>query len=316
MRTPGRFLLIAFCLLQAAAAGASGGGTSSAEFLLRPPGARATGMAEAYSSLGTDVGGITAIYYNPASAAYLRKPEFSVMGQRGFADDNYGSLYFGFPTTMYGTYGGGVQYYNAGDIELINTAGESRTVNAEQDLAAFFNYGTIYSGFASGINARILRSSLVDQFDAIAVAADLGAQARFLDDQVSVGLSVDNLGTQLQYHSVGEQIPLVVRGGASYRYPFIDGSHLIASMDGMFVRGENGKALIGFEYFLRNVVSLRAGYKAGQDIGKLSFGFGVVVAKVRIDYALTDADGLGKVHTASLTYKFEGNKDIIQQESY
>jgi hypothetical protein len=43
-------------------------------------------MAEAYTSMGAEQGGITAIHYNPAASAYLRYPEFSVMGQRGFAE--------------------------------------------------------------------------------------------------------------------------------------------------------------------------------------------------------------------------------------
>jgi hypothetical protein len=274
------------------------------------------GMAEAYTSMGAEQGGITAIHYNPAASAYLRYPEFSVMGQRGFAEDNFGSFYFGYPTTLYGSYGGGLQYYNAGSIELINTAGESRTVNSEQDFSAFFNYANIYSGFASGINARILRSSLVDEFSAIAGVVDIGAQGRVLDDQVSLGVSVSDLGTRLHYAQTDEEIPWILRAGASYLYPFQDGSHLIASLDAAAEKGEKIKEFLGFEYFLRNVVSLRAGYKAGQAAGKLSFGFGVIVNKVRIDYALTDSDGLGKVHTASLTYKFDRLDEVYQKESY
>ncbi len=98
---------------------AKGAGTSGGIILEQPAGARASGMAEAYTAVGGD---ISVLHYNPASLISLPGREAAFTYQRGLADDSFMSLLYGQPTPL-GVFGGAFSYYTAGDIELIDLDG-------------------------------------------------------------------------------------------------------------------------------------------------------------------------------------------------
>ena len=74
---------------------AKGAGTSGAIVLEEPLGARACGMAEAYTAVE---GEISVIHYNPAGLISLSNREASFIYHRGLADDGFISLLYGQPT--------------------------------------------------------------------------------------------------------------------------------------------------------------------------------------------------------------------------
>ncbi len=281
------------------------GGNSSGGFLLKSPGAKSAGMAEAYSSFGSDAGGIETLPYNPASTAFLATRQASLMGLRGVADDTYGTFLFGSPTPL-GSLATQLVYYSLGDIDLIDRAGVIRTVKAEQDWAMSVNYSDrlLLDNLASGLTIKYLRSTLVDTKASNAWAADIGLQARFVDDQVAVGFSFLNLGSQLNYIDAGESLPSTIRFGSSYSLPVEANGKLRVAFDVLQTRDENWKQYLGAEYTWSRIVAFRAGYKNGQDQGKLNFGMGFFWNRYELDYAFTDAGRLGSVHTVSVSARF------------
>lgn len=300
-------------ILWNASLASAAGGTYAGNVLLKAPSARAASMGEAYSSLGSDVGGIPSYQYNPAATAFLKGPEFSFTGQRGVADDNYGSLFLGTRSEL-GSFAGHLLYYSVGNIELIDTLGQSRTVNAEQDLGMDLNYSErLFKRFATGITVKFLSSRLVETLNANAAAIDLGGQGRFMDDQLTIGLSALNIGSGLSYLDSTESLPITVRGGASYLYPFTDQGRGLFSLDFRKVKDENLKEDLGFEYLWSQMLAFRAGYRAGQDQGKLSFGLGFLVRTYQIDYAYTFEGALGSQHTISLSAKFGKAKEDVEK---
>ena len=62
---------------------------------------------------------------------------------------------------------------------------------------------------------------------------------------------------------------------------------------------------LGAEYMFRRVVSLRAGYISGEDLGGgLRFGGGVALKLLQFDYAVSSYGKFGSAHRFSLAYKF------------
>lgn len=281
------------------------GGNSSGGFLLKNPGAKSAGMAEAYSSFGSDVGGIETLPYNPASTAFIDSKQISIMGNRGVADDTYGTALFGTPTPL-GSLAGQLMYYSLGNIDLIDRSGVTRTVKAEQDLAMSVNYSDriLVDYLASGLTLKYLRSTLVDSKTSSAWAADIGLQARFLEEKLAFGFSFLNFGSQLNYIDAGEPLPSTLKFGGSYTLPVEASGKLKVALDLSQTRDEEWKQFLGAEYTWSRIVAFRAGYKNGQDQGKLNFGMGFFWNRYQLDYAFTDAGKLGTVHSVSISAKF------------
>ena len=62
---------------------------------------------------------------------------------------------------------------------------------------------------------------------------------------------------------------------------------------------------LGAEWWLRNVLALRAGYKTNQDIGQgLTAGIGYKFGRICLDYAYVPYGDLGDAHRISLGIKF------------
>lgn len=134
------------------------------------------------------------------------------------------------------------------------------------------------TGFAISTTARLVNSALAHTLHGMAVCADLAMTYAIKGFQV--GLSVNNLGTRLQYRRNGSYtqdafyyanyaLPALVRAGLSYSHPIFT---LTAEADYLF----EGcfMACAGVEVRPVSVLSLRAGYHYGPDNGKGMPSFG------------------------------------------
>jgi hypothetical protein len=300
------FFVFTICYLPSPISYLHSAGTSAGNFLLRSPSAKNIGLSDAVTSIDVDYGGITALHYNPASTAFFENPQISLMGQRSFTDDNYGSVFFGIPT-QYGSFCWNAVYYSAGDIELIDTLERSRTVKAEEDIVAGMNYSKSFlENFGMGLNVKAINSKLVDSFSASAVAMDIGAQLKLMAKSLSLGIAVQNLGTKLKYIDQEDSLPLTIRAGISNHFSLGLANKGLLSVDLVKVNEENMKEFIGVDSIWNEIFVLRGGYKIGQDIGKFSIGIGFLMGKSELDYAYTNDGDVGNTHSVSLSYKFAG----------
>ncbi|OGR88657.1 MAG: hypothetical protein A3A86_06365 [Elusimicrobia bacterium RIFCSPLOWO2_01_FULL_60_11] len=229
--------------------------------------------------------------------------QVSMMGQKGFADDTYGSLFVGHPT-LFGSFSLGAVYYTLGDITLVDSSNVSSTVSAEKDYSLAFNYSEEFFGLlGTGLSLKYLNSKLVDSVSASAFAFDAGIQSRIDEGKLALGFAVLNIGSDMKYLDASEPLPLTVRIGGSYRLTFGDAGKAVLALDLVKERESDFKKFIGADYVWHDLVAVRGGYKIGQDNGKISAGIGFTAESFGIDYALTSG-GLGQVHSASLTYRF------------
>ena len=302
------YSLLPFVIVLHALTEGFSGQSSAGAVLLKSPSAMAQSMAEAFVSMPADVGGVASLRYNPASTAFLKNPEMSLMGRNGIADDTFGAMVFGRPTG-WGSLSGSLSYYTMGSIDLADPQGRTRSVRAEEDVAANLNYGKkIGKRLGLGFNLKALHSKLVDAFSSNAFAADVGAQLH--RNRFSFGLAILNLGTPLKYANSAEPLPAAIEAGVSYKLSWNHSDvpqRLLLSFDVIKEMEETLKKFSGLEYLWNDTIAFRLGSKFGHDSEQLVMGAGFTVGRFQFDYDHFNLDEANGVHTVSATYKFAGN---------
>ncbi len=285
----------------------AGAGTSAGGTLLRPVGARAPGMAEAYTTSSDDAFGI---FYNPAEPIY--RYQVAAFYQNGLVDDSYTGLAIGVPLPV-GRMGFAALRYSAGDITLRSTTGETRTVNAQRDTLYALSFALENNGLWAGGNAKVFNSKVVEEVSDSVILFDAGVRGAFFERLV-LAAAVQNMGSNIKYSRTVEKLPRMARGGIAYTFLFRNETQsLKAALD--LVKQLDGGVMtqhLGFEYSPLASYAIRAGYKFGYDYndgtnGNVNFGLGWEGKKLSFDYAFTPFGELGSLHKLSMAWRFEGN---------
>lgn len=272
--------------------------TSAGLTLLEAPSARPAALGEAYSAVSDDIAGLA---YNPASLAGLSGGQASFYFKKGLIDDSYGQLQAGKPFG-FGTLGVSLGYYNGGDLALQDVTGPAQNVTAQKDFLLGLGYGRSFYGVDLGLSGKLLSSSLAEQANANAFAVDLGAQVP-VHSRVRLGAALQNLGTELKYVNEGDKLPRLFRAGAEF-----------LALTGPYP----AKVMLEFPYYLNekevrpavgleighDPVALRFGYKTRNEQNSLSFGLGLGIQRITLDYAFSLVKDLDNEHKVSFTLKF------------
>ncbi len=298
-----RTLILSIFLITVLANGlwAKGAGTSGAIILEQPVGARACGMAEAYTAVGGEIG---VLHYNPAGLISLPNRQASFTYQRGLADDNFMSLLYGQPTRL-GVFAGAFSYYTAGDIELIDLDGNEWTVKAEQDFVLVAGFAReVSENWPMGINLKIISSKLVKAERGTAFAVDFGGLYHPPLAGLDIGLAIRNLGTKLKFIDESDPLPLTICLGSAYQKSF-GSQKILLSIDFPFLVYEQILTpAVGVEFDWREMIQGRIGYKFNIDDTGLALGMGFVYQNYYINYAFGLANRLENGHRVSLGVRF------------
>jgi hypothetical protein len=301
MRAPGRTCALAALavLLFLRAASSANEGTSGGVTLTFPSGARAQAMAEAYTVSAGDVNGV---FYNPATVARADSTEAAAFYGRGYFDDTYGGLAYVQPAGP-GALAASFNYYTTGDMQLDD--GENvRTVRGMSDYLLGLSYAApLNEAIGLGGTVKVLRSTLVEDFPATAVAADLGLTYRVGKSSVLLGAAITNLGSEIRYRDSGAPLPWAFGLGALIRGTLLN-SPATASGDVLRAREGDLKGRLGFEVRPGGLLAVRVGYKLGYDSDSFAVGLGVRVKKLDVNYAAGIASGLSSIHLVELAYTF------------
>lgn len=293
---------------------ATGKGESGAQFLRIGAGARALGMAGAFSPVADDA---TAIYWNPAGMASVEKREVSLTYDSYFKDSASQYLGYAHPMGEKGTLGLGVSMFSVRNIDKRSATGgdadspDMGTFNT-QDLSVSIGWANkmgLGSGRLNyGVAGKFIRSDLGTS-NAATGALDMGTMYKFSEDSgFNLSLAVLNLGGQLKFNSEGDPLPLSVRPGMAWTGNVGSMGKLIAAVDAD-MEIHDGKTFIepGVEWQIHPAIALRTGYQFGRDTGAgsaYSVGMGFNVSNLKIDYAFVPYGDLGDTHRISLGYKF------------
>jgi hypothetical protein len=136
---------------------------------------------------------------------------------------------------------------------------------------------------------------------------DIGVLGHAFENTVSCGLAIENLGGK-----VGDgTIPMVLDLGVAFKLLKNYEALLALDLEHEIIDLPESTTSIrlGVEYWLRNVLAIRAGGKHTGDRRSLFGGFGVRVAGLQLDYAFKPTDDTiyqldGSSHFVSLSYAY------------
>lgn len=319
--------LIAPVLLLSLPVFAAGPGTSAATFLTLGFGARPLALGESFVAVADDV---SALYYNPAGLAFpagvasRQDPSrYEALASYALHVQDISISQFGF---MARPFGFSVTHLGLGGIErrTTETAQPDGTFGAE-DLMVAMSVGHHIDalGLGLGLTGKYIRES-IGEYSASAYALDAGALYRLHVLPISLGASIVNLGTKVQFISQGYPLPLTMRVGAAYGMTRSFPSAVTVQLD---LPRDNAPTLrAGFEYLGFGPFALRMGYMTttgsqraaalGKALGTTApglsefygmfMGVGFRSRYGSLDYTLTPYGELGNAHRFSFTLRFGG----------
>lgn len=294
-------------------------GTSGAQFLKIGAGARAAGMAEAFSAVADDP---YALFYNPAGITNVRVPQVGAAHTSYFQGANYEVGAFAYPLP-----GGrgkehsrdvvGFAIYNLSVADIERRSGDTAQPNGYFG-AGDYSYNLSYARrldrtLGVGVTGKIIHQTL-DSFSSTAFGLDAGTQWTPRPDAarpITFAAVVRNIGTRPKYAgNESDPLPMgftIGAGAPVYK-------NLIADIDVTKYRDTDLYVSAGTEYrhaFADELVGkLRLGYSSirrKQDgFNGLALGAGMDFHRVGFDFAWVPYGDLGDTFRFSLQIKFDG----------
>lgn len=293
-----------------------------AQFLLLNPSIRSVGMGNAYTALAEDSGGMTInptagvmvknseIYFSNASWAAL---EMNMVNYLGFiSQSKSGNFAFG----MY------LQGFNSGEIGSYDSNGVQTGNVEENNTAVGFNLSfKVANMVAFGMTGKVV-SFLMSTTDSDikiqgnAFATDIGMNLISPNERFLMGFSFNNLGGKMvksvvfknfSYDGTKEPLPTNMKMGMAFK--LLRNRNWILSMDydtGMIaLKKLSGEMKIGTEVSPFRWLALRFGISGlGNYLASSSFGLGLKLKRLEIDFANTGRGNLGNTSNVSFKYAF------------
>lgn len=302
-------------------------GKYSGEFLAIGVGGRALGMGSASVANTNDV---SAGYWNPAGLTFLNYPQIMLMHDERFAglvNYNYGAIAFPYKSDMtlaFSVIRLGVDGIPDTRNALIDQNGNLKLDDNElldyskitefnyADWAFLFSFAKKYNEKISyGANLKIIKRDIAE-FGAYGIGLDFGLIYSPFNN-FSLGANLQDLTTTIVAWDNGttQLISPTLKVGSAYQLKIFNG--ILTPAFDADIRFENRKFASmlnlgpvsfdfhgGIEYSYDNLISLRFGYN---DVKQFTFGAGIVLPKLNIDYSFVKFDRqgeLGNTHRISL----------------
>jgi hypothetical protein len=301
-------------------------GTEGASFLDIPVGAGPAALGAAYTALATNAYAPT---WNPAGLGSLSGTEVAAQHLSYLESMNYEYLSIVHPLNFQNSdtkrgIGFSMQYLGSGDInrtDIDSGGNEIDNLGTFSSHYASYNlsYGqTLSEKLSVGLTGKLINAS-IDDVSANAYAADLGALYR-ANEQVQLGASLVNMGTQLKFISEGDSLPMAFKIGGAYQ----PNSRYLVSAEGVYEKNGLASFHTGFQWRPIEMVSLRAGYRTDtlsglSPLAGFSTGLGLHVWGQEFAYAWTPYGDLGDTQYFSLLIHFgaaaEEKQNLIQYQS-
>lgn len=278
-------------------------GSTTAQFLKLGMGGQANAMGEAVTALVNDS---TSVCWNPAGLNSIQNNHLSLMHSIYFESIFYDYVTYAQQVLDIGTFGIGVQYLNYGSIRETDDTGTELGDFTPYDLAVIISYARIVFDVPVGLNVKYINSRIKNTGSA--VAFDIGGQYSLMENNLLLGLVVQNIGTKMKFVDEGSNLPLNIKVGVGYKA--ID--NLIVEADVNLPLDNTVIVGAGAQYIYQVMedwsVSPRVGYNTRTaDISGfkgLSAGFGVIWTSYGLDYAFVPFGDFGMTHRISLSMRF------------
>ncbi len=319
------------------------GGTSVYQLLNLPPSARSAALGGWMPSIRDNDPAL--VYHNPALANQTMNDQLSMNYSSYLAGIKYGYLAYSHDLGKWGTPVIGMQYINYGSFIEANEYGDilGNFTAAEYSLNLSYSYA-LDSLISIGATVRPIYSVL-ERYTSWGIASDFGIHYRSASNQFAFTLVARNFGSQLTTYATPdrEKLAFEILTGINYKLkhaPFrlhftarnlqqfnLRPATFVLADDASFVQksGHNltlalDHMVAGVEFLPGDLIAIRVGYNFLRrtelrmtDYGGatgFSFGAGVNLGKIVIDYALANYHVSGLTHSISLRANLasRGNK--------
>jgi hypothetical protein len=329
-----RFSFLALLLAMPLLAPAQIGGSAVYQLLNLPPAARAAALGGMTPAAWDDDPGL--VYHNPALANQKMNNMLSLNYADYLADIRYGYLAYARKAGSLGTAVAGIQYINYGSFIEANEFGDilGNFTAAEYTLNLSYSYN-LDSTLSIGATLRPVYSVL-ERYTSWGIGSDFGIHYHPLGNRLTLTIVARNLGTQLTtYATPGrEKLPFEVLAGMTLklkhapfrlhlttrnlqRYNLRPASESALPANAGFL-DKTGSVIVhgldhvlaGVEFVPGDLLAIRIGYNflrrtelRMDDYGGatgFSFGAGLNLGRMTIDYALASYHVSGLTHSISL----------------
>ena len=327
------FLLLGLMVLLAAPAhaqilpsfGRDRAGTSGFQFLKIPVDARAAAMSGTVVANAFDA---SALFWNPALAAQMDRPQLGVSHTAYYADVTINYVALSYPLRSLGlTLGLSLQTLNSGEMDVtteFEPFGTGETFRFVDVAAGLTVSQTLTDLFSYGVTAKYVRESVAG-LTTTSVVFDFGVFYRIGTTGAQLGVAIRNFGLdgtpkgELARTVIGSKEQIIENDFESFIPPttFLMGVtyHMLRNdqRNDVLISGQltnpndNAESFnLGVEYMWNKLFILRAGYRFGVDEFSVpSLGTGLVLPNLgsleaRFDYGFSHLDRLGTVHRVGL----------------
>ena len=200
-------------------------------FLRISPGARPSGMGEAFVALADDA---TATWWNPAGLGFQARNEFTLMHTNWLPQFRLSDLYFDFVSYMHfvpewGTFGGNIVFMNYGEIIQTDEVGTVKGTFTAYEMAATGAYGSqVTENLSLGVGVKFVYSHLSplgagqEKGSGIAsvFAFDIGVLYKWRRfPGLQLGANLANMGPKISYidRAQADPLPTNLKFGLAYK---------------------------------------------------------------------------------------------------
>ncbi|MCF7832613.1 MAG: PorV/PorQ family protein [Candidatus Marinimicrobia bacterium] len=271
-----------------------------------------------------------AFFYNPASAAKMTKTMDLTASQNNWIagiKHNAFSVAFSPMNGRIGVFGITARNIDYGEVQgtvvAPNDNGyvETGTMNPTA-LSVSVGYArSLTDKFAVGGNVgyavQQLGQSIVPYGDSLQTKSNIAGGMTFDFGtlyytgwkSLAFGMSVRNFSGEIKYEDEGFQLPLTFSMGLAMDVLDIlpekpQNQSLKLSVDALHYRSHPEQLNIGLEYGYANLVFARVGYRTSEDIQALSFGVGLNIKGIVVDYAYTPTIDFVDVQRFTIGFTF------------
>lgn len=288
------------------------------DFLNVNASARGSALAGAFDTYTDDP---NVMFYNPATLSTMTQKKLSAGFGKYLLDINFGSAAYAQQYKDIGWFGVGVKYFDYGTFDYTDENGVTNgSTFGANDLMLSVGYSNLlYNTVNYGVTLKYIHSKIAT-YSSSAMAVDIGLMYLIPSENMSLSLSVNNLGSQLNsYIDVKEKLPLDVRFGISKRLEHLP-LKISLSVNRLNVDQEKfiqrfKDFAIGGELSFSDNVAVRLGYsnearqdlKLGTTLGISGFSTGIGIkfaGKYQFDYSLNSMGKVGSTHRFNLGYTF------------
>jgi len=291
-----KFLFFVFIIIFCSNLSAEKADYGTTSIFIEGAGARAYAMGNAFTALSDNSEGV---FYNPAGLTNLERQHITLFHYPLYEGTLYNSITYAMPILDFGSIGIGVIRIWTSGIEAYDENDFKTGEITFQEYKAAISYAKkINDDLSFGGSLDIFNFSL-DKVNAFSFGGDFGVLYEPFSF-LGFGLKVENLiKPSITMQNQKEELPLILIGGCilkikagafDLKIPFD-----VAKSEDMDV-----KLMAGGEITLFDILSLRAGYNDS----RISFGGGLCLAGVSLDYAYIINEYMGGLSRFSLSYKF------------